>query len=152
MEPYFRNIYPFLILRRLNIVPDPLSIFSFGNKTKLKFDDFEYIGGPKEKCVDGYEINIFEESDKDIFHQIDKKYLDSNFIGNRHPGDIGCLLEEQTKNGVSYKCLFSKEIHAEFFPKIFKLYKNSDQTKESNNKIVSILVEGDRDKKINDII
>ena len=75
MEPYFRNIYPFLILRRLNIVPDPLSIFSLGNKTKLKFDDFEYIGGPKEKCVDGYEINIFEESDKDIFHQIDKKYL-----------------------------------------------------------------------------
>jgi len=146
MEKYIKKQYLCIILRKLKIEQDPMALFSTAHNS-YEFRDFEYYY-EEDNSEDGYEVNLFEESqldkETDNHHHITKKFLSTLFIGNRSDGEIGCIIEEQTPGGSSFKCLFSKEIHDKYLPLFIGYYKN-------NKRITSILIENNRDKKIDEI-
>lgn len=153
MEKYFKKLYPCIILRKLKIENDPMALFSTPYNGEV-FEDFEYEYDGDADPVDGYEINLFDEESLVSFcyknlEVITKKFLPNSFIGDRNEGDIGFIIEEQLANGASFKCFFSKEIHNEYFPLFERWYGHSST--ESNKRMTSLLIENNRDKKIETI-
>ena len=100
---------PIVILRKMRIKKDPLSLISDSDITE--YDDFEYdeyipelqccSDHYDERSIDGYEVNLMYDS------IIEKRLLDAQFIGDRQPGEVGYLISNKISNGVEYRCVFS---------------------------------------------
>lgn len=164
-----------LVLRPTKVSSVPLDLFSDSDDYQY-WSDFEYDPNDAEdKLVDGYEVNIFEPSQRiyaplpqsvsniDEYlpaFTVDKKFLSKSFIGDRKPGDVGLLTMTFGKGSITADSKFSKETMNDFFPSIYAFYTNFKNLHFSHHfkypldmdgahKIFHLLVETNRELKIN---
>lgn len=158
------NYYPFLILRKIKIKNDPLSLVSFSDShSSYVYDDFEYEPDEEDILVDGYEVNIFEcipiSVTKSIKYipqfKVRKEFLPNSLIGNASEGDIGVMEEDIKSGSVTCKFTISDKLFREHYQSIYLHYIDKSKYTIMNNdnvsKIISLLISANRNKQIETI-
>jgi hypothetical protein len=138
---------PILILKKLRLKNDVLSLFTNENSIyqDLEREDDDENDADCLPIEDIYEVNIFHCADGVLStgFTIDKKFLDTNFIGKRDPGDIGIMKKLSYKGGMKLEVQFDDNIRMKYYQSLLNYYKDTE--------IEGILLQSERNKRINKI-